>query len=220
MTEAISSDDSCELELMQDSSESVSTSITDKAKQVFSGMKTPAEMVIGGALLSPLNEAARFGALGGVLALTGDPYLGAATFGASTAAIESTAAIITADLLTKERARRYMDKLNEWLGKIGVTEATKLNSVTKAGISYAAGSGIAVVVEHRENPARTKSQNRRYGLKNASALSAVCTVQGFLISEGLANPDPLSAGGAIVAVGSMIGIGKWAKSRIKKSSEE
>lgn len=168
-------------------------------------------------VVSPTNELARVAATGAVAAATRDPWLAAATWGGTTLAIESAAGVVAADLLESEGGKKFVEKINDKAEKVGISRDTKFSPVTKAGISYMAGSAVATLVEHREDPTRTRAQNLRYGLLNASALGAVCTVQGALVAEGIATPNALTVGGAAIGVGSVVAAIKWASSRVRKS---
>jgi hypothetical protein len=183
--------------------------------------KRAVEATVLSLALNPLtNEGSRLAIAGTVEATTHSAALTALAWGGSTLVIESGAALITSDLLQSERAPKTIAWLNKMLGKVGVKETTKFNPMVKAGISYIAGSGVAVFVEQREDQTRTRSQNIRYGLKNAAALSVVCGAQGALVANGIADPSPLAIGGAIIGVGSFFAVGKWAKDRVSHATPE
>ena len=169
-------------------------------------------------VVGPTNEGARFAAFTAAQAATHNPVAVAAVYGGATFAIETAAAVVGADLLDSESSKKGIQKINEKLTKIGVTEETKLNPVVKAGVAFLGGSAIAEFVEHREDPQRTRRQNVEFGMKTAVWLTGACAVQGYLLSEGIAKPNPLTIGGAAVAVGSVLGAAKWAAGRIKKAS--
>ena len=45
-------------------------------------------------------------------------------------------------------------------------------------------------------------------------LAGACAIQGYAVANGINTPNPLTVGGAFVAVGSVFGIAEWSKRRV------
>lgn len=170
------------------------------------------------AQVTPMNEAARFGAAGAAIASGASPLTTAAVYGGATLAIEASAAYAAASWLDTDRSKNAIDWFNDKLKKRGIPTDTEFSPVTKAGIAFVGGTAIVQAVKHRENPERTKDQNRSYGLRAAAALAGVCGVQGYFVARGIDAPGPETIGGALIAVGGAAGLAKWTKKRLSKES--
>ncbi|MCE7936851.1 hypothetical protein DYH10_03660 [Candidatus Saccharibacteria bacterium CPR2] len=169
--------------------------------------------------ITPLNEALRFSAGGAAIAAGADPVVTAGVYGASTALIEGSAALATASWLDTENSDKAIRWFNDKLEKRGISADTKFSALTKTCIAMIGGTAIVQAVKHREDPERTKNENRRYGLKSAAGLAGMTAVQGYLVAKGIDAPDPLTIGGALLAVGGTVGIYKWGRRKIAREQD-
>lgn len=165
--------------------------------------------------VTPANEIMRYGILAMALSQTQDPLVGAAVLGGSTLVIEGSASLATADLLTTETSKHGIDWVNQKIEKI-IPKNVKMSSVAEAGIAMYGGSVIVLAEKQRENPTRTKHQNRKHGIFTASWLSGVLSVEGALIAKGIDNyTEPKVLGAAILGLAG-IGAGfSWARKQLK-----
>lgn len=169
-------------------------------------------------LLSPMNEVIRVALVAAVLVSSDDALAAGIVWGGSTLVIELIAGCIAADLLATAAGGRWTRWFNEKAARIGLKPGARLSGVTKAGIAFLAGAGVAVFVEHREDPTRTRARNLRYGVLTSIALGAVCTVQGILVATGLVDPSPITLTGAVVGLLSVVAALKWATRNVHKAS--
>lgn len=175
-------------------------------------MVTAAEVVSVAALMSPLNEIVRLGAVAAVYKVTKDPVLsGGITMAGSTFAVETAATVLTADLMSKPSSKRLVDRVNGWLEKRKMSDVAKTNVVSEAAISYLTGNATLIFLKHRQDPERTRSENIRYGTKFSLGTAAVLGVQGYLTTRGIAVPGKETIAEATGVVGSVIFGAMWAK---------
>lgn len=166
--------------------------------------------------ISPLNEAVRLAAFGVALKY-GDPVSAALVAGTTTMALEGAAAVVTADMLDTNGGRKSIAAVNQKLEKIGADKVLKTGFFAEAALSLTGGSAVVTLAKHRQNPTRTRKQNRFYGMNSAAGISAVTTGQAFLLGEGINNiPTNQLVLGAI-AVGAVIGGAKWLKNKRQNS---
>ncbi len=179
------------------------------------------KLVAGTVLTLEINpftsEVARLALLGATLKVTGDPMLSAAVYGGSTLAQEVTAGVVTADVLDTTGSNRAVGKVNQGLDKIGASRILNTNIATEAAVAIYAGTPAVTFLKHRQNPERTRQQNRRYAVGVSLGISAVCAAEGYAIAEGLDNPDPLKLSIAALGVGGIIASYKWARKRISSA---
>ncbi len=168
----------------------------------------------------PINEALRYSAFAAAQLAGSEPLISGVVLGGATFAIEGAAALATASILEGDRSKKAIDLIHKGLNKVGVSKDIKFSPLTKAGIALTGGSAVVTVVKHNENLDRTKSQNRKYGLGSAAGISGFCAVQGYLMAQGIETPNPLTVGGGILAVSSIIAGLKWVKSRVKHEESE
>lgn len=169
--------------------------------------------------LSPVNEALRFAAFGWAQYKTGDPMIASAVFAGSTLAVEGTAALVTAEVLDTEKSKGLMGRVNERLSKMKL-DRVRTNPAAEAGIAMLGGSAVTMLVKQQQSPERTKEQNRKYGLKVAVGISAVCAAQGYAVSEGISSPSVETVGVAVAALGGVVAGASWLKNRIKNPDAE
>lgn len=182
--------------------------------------------------LTWFDDAARYGILLATFAATRSPELSAAAYGATTVLTEGAAAIAASDLLASRRGSYLVDKANRGLEKLGVTADAKTSKPAKAFIATYLGSAMLLAIKKREEPSITFRDSRRYGLKAASAVGAVCAAEGFaytelggtfadainVMDEGTSRPEILIP--ALVALGGIVKAKSWAKKRLKKAEPE
>lgn len=182
------------------------TSGRSKTLDALSGLVIAAEVTLA-------NEAMRFGAFGAAQAAYGNPVISAAAYGGATLAIEGGAGFASARALDSDIARKSLDKANNLLEKIGISKDAKTSSVTKGAAALVGGTAISMLLKDREDPERTKAENRRYGLKSAAGLGGFCAVQGYFMAKGIEVPEPEYIGGGIFA---LVGVRFGASKLIQK----
>lgn len=182
--------------------------------------KAFAQLAIVGFEVGPFNEAARYSLFGTALATTGNPAVAAVAYGASTLAIEGTAALATAPLLASDKADSFINSSSKKLSKTGIKPQDVLNPVTQAGVAIYGGSSISMALNKLKDPATTKEKNRAYGLKVSAALGAICTTEGLLIGEGIAHPNAGTIGAAAVAIGGLAAVGRMVKKRFNHKEND
>ncbi len=183
-----------------------------------SAIQRGVEAAILTAEVTPINEAIRIAA--GAIAMKAgfDPLGVAAVYGGTTLAIESAASFAGASWLTTEKSKKTMDWFNAKLEQRGIPSDMELNKPLKAAVAFCGGSAISQAVKYRENTGMSKEQVRSYGLKTSSVLAGACALQGYGVAAGIETPNPITVGLSFAAVGSVVGIYKWAKHRISRSS--
>lgn len=173
--------------------------------------------------VSPANEAMRVAAFAAAQKAGLDPLQVGMVYGGATMAIESAAAMAAARLLHTDTGKKVADKtsalVDRGLNKVGIDKKTAYNPAVKAGTALVGGSAITTVVNNIENPERTKSQDRKYGLIVSAGLAGFCAVQGYLMSRGISHPDPESVGTGVMALGSAFVAGGWLKRRSRLERE-
>lgn len=175
--------------------------------------------------VSPANETMRIAAFGAAQALSGDPAIGALAYGGSTLAIEGSAGIATSGALDTGMARKTTTRVNRLLEKIGIDPNVKTGRITKAATTLLGGTAISMVLKHREDPDRTRAENRQYGFKSAASLAGVCAVQGYFMSKGISVPSPETIGGGLAAfAGAQAGakgiIGRFRRGREQREAAQ
>ena len=187
---------------------------TDQGHKSVSKFRRGVESAILFAEVTPLNEAMRVAAGGAAIAAGADPIEVAAVYGGATLMIEGAASFASASWLVTERSKKTVDWLNGKLENRGISPDAKFNKITKAGIAFLGGAAISNTVHFRENPDSQEKDIRKYGFKVSSMLAGACAIQGYAVANGINTPNPLTVGGAFVAVGSVFGIAEWSKRRV------
>jgi len=196
---------------------SISNNLLHRAMHVG---KRAAQTVIIAGEIGPLNEIIRYGSYGVTQAVTGNVLASAAVLGGSTLIIEGAAALATADIIDSETSNRVMSWINRKMHKV-IPEDAKMSPIMEAGVAMYGGSAVVLLEKQRENPNRTKSENKKHGLFTASWLAGVCALEGVLISEGITNPTNIKiVGPAIVALAGIQVAANWAKRQRSKESLE
>jgi hypothetical protein len=177
--------------------------------------KTVTQLGIIGCAVGPLNEIARYALFGAALAASRSPVTAALVFGGSTLAIESTGALAAAPILDGPNADKFIRKLSTTLSKVNIERNKLINPAVQAGVALYGGSSVSMALNKLRDPEISKRRSRVFGLIVSAALAAVCTLLGFLIGEGIADPNLGTIAAAIAAVGAVITIGQWSKTRLR-----
>jgi len=146
----------------------------------------------------PTNGVITYGPALAILLSTKNPLLAAGYLGGSTALLEGSTALATADVLSSGRESKLVNKLNEKLkgktvSRFVLNKEGELHPVAEGLLATYAGTAVVMTAKEADQAAstRTKEDRRRYGLKVAGVLGAMCTAQGLLYSEGILNyKDP------------------------------
>jgi hypothetical protein len=164
--------------------------------------------------ITPLNEVMRIGAFAWAQKVYGDPIIAATVAGGVGFVIESAAAVATADALATKKGVAIVEKVNDKIDSLGASKYLRTNLPTEIGIASVGGSAVATVIKHRQEPERTRTQNRRYGLTSALGIGALTYGEAYLASSGIEHPNPLVVGIGAVAVGALVGSYKWTKRKL------
>lgn len=166
--------------------------------------KRTVQTTIVGAELSLFNEAARYGSLAFALANTeGGPLVGAVALGATTFMVEAPAAVAAADLADSDTGNRAIRKVNDFIER-KFKKNFKMNPILEAGVAMTGGSAVVTVEKKRENPAISKTENRRHGLFTAGWMSAYFSLEGAFIGWNSRGGDVINGqtvGSTILALG-------------------
>lgn len=178
------------------------------------------EAGIVGAVISPANEAFRFGVAGAVQAGTGNTLAGTAAIVATTALTEGVGAVASADLLDSPNAQKIVGWLNDRLSKIvpgKIAKGKELGIAGEAALGYFGGSSVVLLAEQTINPTRTKEENRKHGLFTSGWLSCVVGMQWLAVGNAIENPTPANITAGITVGGGVIAGMKLAKAKIGSS---
>lgn len=178
-------------------------------------IRTSAQLLIVGAELSPLNEAARFAALGAAIAAGANAAEAAAVFGGSTLLIEGGAAVASAPLLSSEKATNVTSKIHDRLEDYDVAKIADNNTV-QLGIGLIGGSSVSMAVKKVGDPDIDKRSLRSHGLRISAGVGAITAVQGGLMAESITNFDTKTVGALVLAFAGSLALGKWAKDTASK----
>jgi hypothetical protein len=179
--------------------------------------KRTAQIGVMGAEFSPLNEGARYGAAAVAYLATKNPWVSTAAIIGTTFLFEGVSSIVAANLLDSDTANNLVEKFNNFAEKRGISREAKLHGTLKCAVAYLGGAAVVQLVKKREVPEISEQDNRKYGLKASAALSGVVGVQTYLTTNAIAHPEPATIAGAVVGVGSFVGIYQWAKGRLHES---
>lgn len=173
--------------------------------------------------LLPTNEMIRYGALAYALANTdGGALVGAAVLGGTTLAVEGTAALATADLMTTDVSERTIQKVNKVVDKV-FPRGVKMNALAEVGVAMVGGSAVVLAEKQREDPSRTKKQNRKHGAFTAAWMAGYFSLEGAFIGANTESGNILSAksiGALALALGISWGGAKIALRRNRKQNLE
>jgi hypothetical protein len=155
--------------------------------------------------LSPLNEVSRMALAGAVQAVGHNPLLSASVYVASTFAVEAVGAVAGAKLLDSEKGQHTISKIQAFLGKMGINKI-RTNPAIDMGVALVAGTPAALVLKQQQDPERTVRENMRYGTILSLGATALAGPIGYLGAEGVARPNPLVIGAAVLGVGTLFGL--------------
>lgn len=135
---------------------------------------------------SPLNETARLAVFGAAYAASsGNPFVGGASLGLATFAIEAGAGLASASLFESKVSTRLLSGLNDRAKKLGIPSEKRLPTAAKIGFTFMGGTVVGMALEQRENPSRTIAENRRYSLTTSAWQGGVLAIAGFMMSKGI-----------------------------------
>ncbi len=201
--------------------EAINTVDTEDGSKSFTGASLDALSFGAVALeVSPTNEALRLAAAGYSMSRGYGPEVTAGIYGVTTLVIESIAAVSVARLVGSNAHA----KMNEWidskLEKRGIGLDSKPNIVQKAAIALIGGAALSTIVEQRAKRQSSKRELRKYGLAVSSQLAGVCAIQGYITAKGFASPSMVNVGAALLAVGSVPLLSKFAKHKLSDHRDE
>lgn len=179
-------------------------------------MKYAGQIGILGAVVLPINEAARLTPTLAAYALTGNSIVSAAVLGVSTLAVEGIGARSTASLIDT----RYGGKVFDWLSvkTEKVLKGRKMSAPVEALVGYFGGSAVVLAAKQAEDPSRTLEQNRKHGDLTSSWLSAVVALQWAAGGNAIQDPSMLSIGAALASTVGAYGGVRFAQSRNDKDN--
>jgi hypothetical protein len=165
--------------------------------------------------LTPLNEVSRLGVYGLTETMTRSPVAGAASLGLSTFVLEGAGGLAAAGLFETETSKKIFNAINEKGQKIGLPMEKNLSTPTKTWFTFMGGTVVGMALEQRENPDRTKEENRRYSLFTSAWQAGALAVIGAMGSEFLETTLEDPKKGALVAGGlaAIAGAGTWTKKK-------
>jgi len=190
-------------------------------KMYHIGKRVLQSAVVGAEVL-PTNEAARYGPLLAMQAMTHSPELGAAWLGGSTLLIEGAGALAASELITSEAGSKAVTWLNDKLKKV-MPKKAHISPSMEAGLALTLGTPVTMWAKQLEQPTRSIEDARRQGVRTAAWLSGVCAVEGAMISEGwggVAKGDFTELGVGLFAVGAIWTMPKWIKQVFNRQKAE
>jgi len=171
--------------------------------------------------LGPANEAIRAAVFtSAMVASGGDVWVGAAAAGGSTLLIEGAAALATADLITSDKGVDVIKKTNEKLEKyLKIPQEAKPTGLAMAATAFLGGSVVAMTVDQRSNPNRTKAETRNFGLKVSAGLAGALALMGAGAANGIEHiTDPKAVGLGLLTIGGIYTGAKAIVKRVRRDS--
>lgn len=188
----------------------------NRIKQWWKAAKHSGQTALVMAELLPVtNEGSRLAAYGAVQGLTRNSIAAGAALGLSTFALESVGGLAAAGLFETDRSKKVFDTLNEKGKKIGIPTEKNLSTPAKVWFTFMGGTVVGMALEQRENPHRTKEENRRYSFFTSAWQAGALAVIGAMGSEFINTTIEDPKKGALVAGGlaAIAGIGSWVKKK-------
>ena len=176
----------------------------------FDGVMVTAQTApfIGGAI--------RYGGFALVLATTKDTLLSSGYLAGSTAITEFGATVSMSRILDDQDSK-VVPMIDKTVGRL-LPEGRKVSTLASVVITNYVGSPGLMYAKNREDPTRTRLQNRRTGYKSTVALTGATFGQGALIAEGVTDPtNPKIMIPAIAGIAVMGAFGKWTKDKLTRN---
>jgi len=148
--------------------------------------------------VSPINELIRYGALGVAITSQDSAVVSAAVFATTTFCVEGSAAFVAADMLDTDTGNKTVTKINNAIDRRNLSGVLKTGPASEFAVSLFAGSAITTVVKHRQDPERTRSQNRKFGIFTATEMAVTMGATGYLAAKGIETPNTQTIGGALL----------------------
>lgn len=173
-------------------------------------IKYAGQVMILGAVISPLNEAARLPVAIATQLETHNSVAAGIALSAATFLIEKAGAWSTADLIDS----KYGGKVFEWLHEKTekVLKGRKMSAPVEALVGYGGGAAVVMAAKQAEDPTRTLEENQRHGTVTSGWLAGVVGLQWMSGGNAIQNPTPVNVGLALAStVGAYAGV-KFAQS--------
>lgn len=149
-------------------------------------------------------------------AQTNNTYLAAGLTTAAVLALEMGSAWGASRLLAKETGIRIVSSAHKLLGKLGVKEAVKTDLLTDSALTLAAGVPAMLTLKQALDPARTKKQNLRHGIKAGAIATAVGAPVNLAVAEGVTNVTPERVTVAGLAIAGLVVVASQAKKFVQR----
>ncbi len=173
--------------------------------------------------VTPVNELLRYGAFGLAVASQDNPVVSAAVLAFTTLGIEGAAAFVAADILDTDRGNKTTAKINDVIDRRNLNGVLRTGPVSEFSVALIGGSAITTFVKHRQDPSRTRRQNRRFGVLTTVEMTATMGATGYLTARGIETPNVQTIGAALLSgTGVFYGVKRAlarAKQRGSKQSE-
>lgn len=144
-----------------------------------------------------------------------NPLMAGAVAGLSTFVIEAAGGAAGISLKNTPQGEWLTDKTDKALSRIKVP--TKLSTSTKLWTTFMGGTNVGMLIEQREDPNRTHSQDVQYNYITSAWLGGALAVAGALSAEGInvGIDNPQITGGVTGLVGAAAAM-RWLKKRFTK----
>ena len=170
--------------------------------------------------LAPTNELARLAIFSSTEALTRNSVASGLALGLSTFAIESAGGLVAADLFETDVSKKVFHAIRRRSKHVDAPPENELPAAARTAAktfwTFMGGTVVGMTLEQRDNPNRTKEQNRRYSLFTSTWQGGALAMIGFTGSEfvnaTLENPEK----GAVIAgaIGAIGGAGALLRKKI------
>lgn len=169
----------------------------------------------------PTNGFVTLGAGLAAYAVTKNPFIGGAVSGVMTGALEGASGLATADILTESPDNKVIGSVNSLLNHkrikpLLVAKDEDLLPLSEGLTALYAGTPAVMVAKEavmseETLEKRTYEDRRKYALRTAAILGAICTPQGYLYAAGVDSVfnDPKM----LAPVAAAVGVAAYAKSR-------
>lgn len=169
------------------------------------GVSYAAAGVVVAAEISPANEAIRGAVVTAAEVLSNSPFASASAYASATLAVEGSAAVATAWLMSSGKADQLIDWTSEKLEKHKLLSSDRrVGALGDLALGCTIGSTAAVVSKQIREPGLTFKDKAVYGLKNSAVVTAVTTPAIYgasKVAETIGWDNVALGGGAVVAAG-------------------